>query len=169
MSDYRSRVAGQVHNFSPEQYLTATQASRVDRYAQFALVAAKEALADADINMAKNARTAWESSSERAWAGWSWVSVRLHNSLKPNAPSCPSQFYSDHYPQFRLGDCCDGAWSQRPQSHHLNGLFVQCSCPRPGAPVHSYRSGRCRHCRGRRCQHYPAGVCRVLLTARSIQ
>lgn len=53
MSDYRSRVAGQVHNFSPEQYLTATQASRVDRYAQFALVAAKEALADADLNMAK--------------------------------------------------------------------------------------------------------------------
>jgi 3-oxoacyl-[acyl-carrier-protein] synthase II len=53
MSDYRSRVAGQVHNFSPEQYLTATQASRVDRYAQFALVAAKEAMADADLNMAK--------------------------------------------------------------------------------------------------------------------
>lgn len=53
MSDYRSRVAGQVHNFSPEQYLTATQASRVDRYAQFALVAAKEALTDADLNMAK--------------------------------------------------------------------------------------------------------------------
>jgi 3-oxoacyl-[acyl-carrier-protein] synthase II len=53
MSDYRSRVAGQVHNFAPEQYLTATQANRVDRYAQFALVAAKEALADADLNMAK--------------------------------------------------------------------------------------------------------------------
>ncbi|MBL8035960.1 MAG: beta-ketoacyl-ACP synthase II [Nitrospira sp.] len=53
MSDYRSRVAGQVHNFSPEQYLTTTQASRVDRYAQFALVAAKEAVADADLNMAK--------------------------------------------------------------------------------------------------------------------
>ncbi len=53
MSGYRSRVAGQVHNFSPEQYLTATQASRVDRYAQFALVAAKEALADADLNMTK--------------------------------------------------------------------------------------------------------------------
>jgi 3-oxoacyl-[acyl-carrier-protein] synthase II len=53
MSDYRSRVAGQVHNFSPEQYLTTTQASRVDRYAQFALVATKEALADADLNMAK--------------------------------------------------------------------------------------------------------------------
>jgi 3-oxoacyl-[acyl-carrier-protein] synthase II len=55
MSGYRSRVAGQVHNFSPEQYLPTTQASRVDRYAQFALVSAKEALADADLSMAKEA------------------------------------------------------------------------------------------------------------------
>ncbi len=55
MSGYRSRVAGQVHNFSPEQYLTATQASRVDRYAQFALVSTKEALTDADLSMAKEA------------------------------------------------------------------------------------------------------------------
>ncbi len=53
MSGYRSRVAGQIHNFSPEQYLSALQASRVDRYAQFALVSTKEALADADLSMAK--------------------------------------------------------------------------------------------------------------------
>jgi 3-oxoacyl-[acyl-carrier-protein] synthase II len=55
MSGYRSRVAGQVHNFSPERYLPATQASRVDRYAQFALVSTKEALVDADLSMAKEA------------------------------------------------------------------------------------------------------------------
>ncbi len=55
MAGYRSRVAGQVHNFSPEQYLTAMQANRVDRYAQFALVSAKEALADSGLNMAKEA------------------------------------------------------------------------------------------------------------------
>lgn len=55
MSGYRSQVAGQVHNFSPEQYLTPTQASRVDRYAQFSLVATKEALSDADLSMAKEA------------------------------------------------------------------------------------------------------------------
>lgn len=53
MADYRSKVAGQVHNFSPEQYLPTSQSNRVDRYAQFALVAAKEALADAGIVMAK--------------------------------------------------------------------------------------------------------------------
>jgi 3-oxoacyl-[acyl-carrier-protein] synthase II len=55
MSGYRSRVAGQVHNFSPEQYLPTTQASRVDRYAQIALVSTKEALADADLSMANEA------------------------------------------------------------------------------------------------------------------
>ncbi len=53
MADYRSKVAGQIHNFSPEQYLPASQGNRVDRYAQFALVATKEALADADLIMAK--------------------------------------------------------------------------------------------------------------------
>jgi 3-oxoacyl-[acyl-carrier-protein] synthase II len=53
MADYRSKVAGQIHNFSPEQYLPSSQAARVDRYAQFALVATKEALNDANLLMAK--------------------------------------------------------------------------------------------------------------------
>jgi 3-oxoacyl-[acyl-carrier-protein] synthase II len=51
LEGYRSRVAGRILGFSPEQYLPAGQGDRVDRYAQFALVAAKEALADADFRM----------------------------------------------------------------------------------------------------------------------
>jgi 3-oxoacyl-[acyl-carrier-protein] synthase II len=51
MEGYRSRVAGQIRDFSPDQYLPAGQGDRVDRYAQFALVAAKEALADAALVM----------------------------------------------------------------------------------------------------------------------
>lgn len=46
---YRSRVAGQIHEFTPTQYLEGPHAERVDRYAQFALVAAKEALADSGL------------------------------------------------------------------------------------------------------------------------
>ncbi len=53
VAGYRSKIAGQVHNFSPGQYLPASQADRVDRYAQFALVATKEALTDAGLLMAK--------------------------------------------------------------------------------------------------------------------
>jgi len=53
MDGYRSRVAGQIHDFVPEQLLTGVFAERVDRYAQFALVAAKEALADSHLQMGR--------------------------------------------------------------------------------------------------------------------
>jgi 3-oxoacyl-[acyl-carrier-protein] synthase II len=51
LEGYRSRVAGRIVDFAPERYLPAGQGDRVDRYAQFALVAAKEALADAQFRM----------------------------------------------------------------------------------------------------------------------
>src|SRR4026209_1607034 len=53
MDGYRSKVAGQIHGFAPERYLDSVQAKRVDRYAQFAQVAAKEALADSGLQLAK--------------------------------------------------------------------------------------------------------------------
>lgn len=51
LDTYRSRVAGHIHNFNPDEFLDSGQWERVDRYAQFALVAAKEALADAGLRM----------------------------------------------------------------------------------------------------------------------
>jgi 3-oxoacyl-[acyl-carrier-protein] synthase II len=53
MEGYRSRVAGQVHDFVPEQLLDGVLADRVDRYAQFALAAVKEALADSHLQMGR--------------------------------------------------------------------------------------------------------------------
>lgn len=53
MDGYRSKVAGQVREFSPERYLEPQYADRIDRYAQFALVAAKEALTDSGMTMTK--------------------------------------------------------------------------------------------------------------------
>lgn len=53
MDGYRSRVAGQVHDFVPGQILDGVLAERVDRYAQFALAAVKEALADSHLQMGR--------------------------------------------------------------------------------------------------------------------
>ncbi len=53
MEGYRSKVAGQVRDFSVERLLGTTHGERVDRYAQFALVSTKEALADSGLQMAK--------------------------------------------------------------------------------------------------------------------
>ena len=53
LEPYRSRVAGQIHDFDPAQYLEGSAHERVDRYAQFALVAVKEAMADSGLRLDK--------------------------------------------------------------------------------------------------------------------
>src|SRR5262245_66494149 len=47
----RARVFGRVLDFDPAAHLDATQAERLDRYAQFGLVAAGEAIDDAALKM----------------------------------------------------------------------------------------------------------------------
>lgn len=53
MDGYRSKVAGQIRDFSPEQHIGSSHGDRVDRYAQFALAASREALADSGMQMDK--------------------------------------------------------------------------------------------------------------------
>ena len=51
MDVYRSRVAGQIHDFDATQYVEGPHVERVDRYAQFAMVATKEAVADSGLRL----------------------------------------------------------------------------------------------------------------------
>jgi 3-oxoacyl-[acyl-carrier-protein] synthase II len=51
LETYRSRVAGQVTDFDSVRFPEAIHADRVDRYAQFALAATNEAVADAGLRM----------------------------------------------------------------------------------------------------------------------
>ena len=55
METFRSRVAGQVQNFDPGAYFDSVQAERLDRHAQFGLLAAREAVADAGLSMEREA------------------------------------------------------------------------------------------------------------------
>lgn len=48
-SRHACRIAGEVKNFDPHQYLERKEAKRMDRFAQFAVVASKQALADARL------------------------------------------------------------------------------------------------------------------------
>ena len=50
---FRSRIAGQIPDFHPQAYGNDALTNRVDRYAQFGLVAAKEAVTDAGIRLEK--------------------------------------------------------------------------------------------------------------------
>lgn len=47
-------IAGEVKNFDPTQYMDSKDAKRMDRYTQFALIAADEAIADSGIVAGEN-------------------------------------------------------------------------------------------------------------------
>jgi 3-oxoacyl-[acyl-carrier-protein] synthase II len=48
-SSYRSRIAGEIHGFEPLDFFDAKAAARIDRFAQFAVVAAGQALGDSRL------------------------------------------------------------------------------------------------------------------------
>ena len=52
-SDYKCKLAAEVKDFEPEKYMDKKTARRMERFCQFAVAAAGEALADADLDMEK--------------------------------------------------------------------------------------------------------------------
>ncbi|MBM4458567.1 MAG: beta-ketoacyl-ACP synthase II [Chloroflexi bacterium] len=52
-SDLRTRIAAEVKDFDPTLYIDRKEARRMDRFLHFAVAAAHQALADADLNLAQ--------------------------------------------------------------------------------------------------------------------
>ena len=52
-TQFQVKIAGEVKNYQPEEYLDKKEAKRMDKYTQFAMIAAKEAFADSGIDMEK--------------------------------------------------------------------------------------------------------------------
>ena len=53
VTDYKAKVAGQVDDFNAGDFMDVKAAKRMERFCQFAVAAAKEAMEDAGIDMAK--------------------------------------------------------------------------------------------------------------------
>lgn len=84
-TDYDSRVAGEVKDFVAEDFIPAKQARRMDRFTQFAVVAAQQLLKDSglvinddnayDVGVIPGHRPGWPEDhrdlSRQAAAGWS--------------------------------------------------------------------------------------------------
>lgn len=51
--NFKSKVAGEVKDFNPADYLDKKEAKRMDRYCQFAMVAAKEAMENSGLELDK--------------------------------------------------------------------------------------------------------------------
>ena len=53
-SPYESQMAGEVKDFDPTKYMDRKDARRTDRFAQFAVAAASQAMADAKLDLSKD-------------------------------------------------------------------------------------------------------------------
>lgn len=53
VTDYKAKVAGQVDDFNPGDFMDVKAAKRMERFCQFAVAAAKEAVEDAGLDMSK--------------------------------------------------------------------------------------------------------------------
>lgn len=51
VSNYKTKIAGMVRNFDPEADIDQRDSRRMDRFCQFAVIAAKQALEDAGMNL----------------------------------------------------------------------------------------------------------------------
>ncbi|MEW4369195.1 beta-ketoacyl-ACP synthase II [Paenibacillus kandeliae] len=57
VSNYPTRIAGQVHDFNAEDYLERKEARKLDRFVQFAVAATAEALKDSKLNVREDTDT----------------------------------------------------------------------------------------------------------------
>lgn len=53
VSEYKAKLAAEVKDFDPKQYMDPKSAKRMERFSQFAVVASKEALEDSGIDIQK--------------------------------------------------------------------------------------------------------------------
>ena len=56
-TDFKVKLAAEIKNYNPEEFLDKKAAKRLDRYSQLALIAAKEAMKDSKIDMEKEDAT----------------------------------------------------------------------------------------------------------------
>ncbi|MDO4268261.1 MAG: beta-ketoacyl-ACP synthase II [Eubacteriales bacterium] len=52
-TEYKAKLAAEVKDFDPKEYMDPKAAKRMERFCQFAVAAAKQAVADADLDMEK--------------------------------------------------------------------------------------------------------------------
>ena len=56
---YRSRIAAEIPDFRPHDHLDAKRAKRLDRFSQLAVTSARFAVADAELDPAREPRIGW--------------------------------------------------------------------------------------------------------------
>ena len=147
----------------PRNFLDATRAERVDRYAQFALVAAKEAVTDAGLRMDQEKP---HRVGVIVGAGIGGMVMGEREITQLYESRRPHRVHPNFIPTITL----NSASGIVAMAHGAKGpnLTISTACSSSahafgqGLPMHSERTGGYSHCGRRGCQHYPIGLCGIL-------
>ncbi len=81
-SAFKSRIAGEVDDFHPTDHIEARRARRLDRYSQFSIAATRMALADAELDLAREDRDRVGAMMGTALGGVAYGERQYHNFLE---------------------------------------------------------------------------------------
>lgn len=120
---YRCRVAARVRDFVPSEHLEAAAADRLDRHAQFALVAAQEAVRNAELRMD---RVASERVGVVAGAGMGAMTFGERELTKLHETRRPDRVHPNFIPTITM----NSASGLIALAHHARGpnLTVSTAC-----------------------------------------
>ena len=120
----RFQNGAEVRGYHPDQHFKGGQADLMDRFAQFAVIAGRQALQDSGLTITPelSPRTAIVTGSCVGGQSTqeSGLPVRLPEEHKPG----PSFNHSSHHGQRWSEPSLHGAWDSRPCFHCLDRMFV---------------------------------------------
>ncbi len=95
VSEYPTKIAAEVKDFQVEQYIDAREARRMDRFVQFAIAAAKEALSDANLDVERDIKPNAERVGVYVGSGIGGLGTweDQHNILLEKGPKRVSPFF----------------------------------------------------------------------------
>ncbi|MGA2602608.1 MAG: beta-ketoacyl-ACP synthase II [Verrucomicrobiia bacterium] len=124
-SDCPWKVAGEVRDFRPEDWISRKDVRRMDRFAHFGLVASYIAITDAGLKLEKEARERIGLALGTAYAGWGFAcqeydtfktrgfdAMSAYTSIAVFTGSCGGQVslhFGLHAPSFTIATGCDCA------------------------------------------------------------
>jgi hypothetical protein len=139
MSQMRFQNGAEVRGYTHESYFDDRRADFIDRFAQFAVIAAREAVADAGILWTPELRETAAIVTGSCVGGQSTEDIGFQEVYK----------FENHGQRGREPHL-NGVWHYRPQLHDFDRMFFGGTCDRAGVPDDSDRpDGSCPHRRQR--------------------
>jgi 3-oxoacyl-[acyl-carrier-protein] synthase II len=161
VANYKVKFAGEVRDWSTDAYISPKEAKRLDRFTQFALVAAIDAVRDSGIDFTKEDAYIAESSSAPASAD----STKSKSSTRGSSSKRPRSRFGVHHPeadgQRGGGPRFDSIRFARPERRRRHGLRQRGKRHRRSVQSHSVRQRRHHDHRRHRSGHHAHGHLRL--------